>query len=529
MCSRNWGFLYKDVVLTKNGEFLYCAKVTPRSTDAVGAEELDSVCAAWQRMMGGIEPPHRLYVICERRPVEGETRASAADGDLGELVQYKRESFIRRTLFEFDVWVVFCYDPGLSRRVGRDHARWFLENLRRWLGHFQSAPPITRYLRDVVERGEREARSVWDTVRALVHDETAVDPIEGARYAQLLHRLVNFRSTGWVRGESVPHYGLSIDLADSVLAFERTHAMVDHRLIGTYSLALPPRRLTANALAPLYSKPWEFNSILEWRPLYREQAAGKVKAVQKHYNNLRWSFFSAMNETEGTDMAVEDAGAAATVSNLETAAIELGSEGVPYGELALSFAVAANTREELDSRGAELNRCFVEFDAKIVRERYGQAPVWFQRMVGAARKALPRPVMVSSGLASCLVPAFGGPHRPSGVQSSEEARARAVPDPMEYGVRLRPVRRGGCRPHLGSRSHRFREVVRSQLPSAAEPAVQAPHRDPRSGRVVPLDHEARWRFVPFDAYRFDRRGRRQYRERVAPVPVAAGESARTHS
>ena len=134
-----------------------------------------------------------------------------------------------------------------------------------------------------------------------------------------------------------------------------------------------------------------------------------MRAVQKHYNNLRFSMLSAMNETEGTDMAVEDAGAASAVHSLNDAQIEVTTGGIPYGEIALSYAVVGDTEQELDERGAEVNRGFVEVDAKVVKETFGQAAVWFQRYIGAQRKALPRPVLVSSGLTAALAPVYGAP------------------------------------------------------------------------------------------------------------------------
>ena len=402
-----WGFVHKDVVLTRGGELLFCARVTPKSVDGADSEELDHVTQAWQRFMAAVEPPHRVFVVFERRPVDIDERPALTGASLGDLVQHKRTSFIRRTLSDLNVWVVLCYDPRFSKRVSADTSTWVVEYLRQWLTRFQRNPPLTRYLREVVESGIRDARGVWETLVSMVDDRTPVTPVGGSEYASMLHRLINLRSRGWALGDRVPHYGLSMRLADSVLAFERTHALVDHRTVGLYSLVMPPRRLYANALAPLYAQPWEFNSVLEWRPLHQDQVSTKIRGIQKHYNNLRWSLFSAMSETEGTDMAVEDASAASAVHNLDRAAVELSTEGIPYGEIALSFAVVANGPEDLDRRGAEINRAFVELDAKLVRETFGQPSVWFQRMLGSARKGLPRSILTSSGQAACLAPIFG--------------------------------------------------------------------------------------------------------------------------
>ena len=413
-----WGFVHRDVVLTRTGELLFCGKLQPKSVDGALPQELDKVTQAWQRFLGAVEPPHRVFVVYERRPtivtggssdlLGGDNGNGRANGNaLGALAQQKRSTFVRRTLSDLDVWVMFCYEPEFSERVAGDQATWFIEYARRWLSRFQRNPPLTQYLGEVVESGLGQARTVWGTLSSMIEDHTPLRTVQGSEYAQMLHRVLNFRSSGWVLGDRVPHYGLSLRLADSVLAFERTHALVDHRSVGLYSLALPPRRLFANALAELYAKPWEFNAVLEWRPLFQDVVNKKIHAIKKHYNNLRFSLFSAMNETEGTDMAVEDVGATSAIHTLDRATVELMTDGIPYGELAFSFAVVANNPELLDERGAEINRVFVNLDAKIVRERYAQAVVWFQRMMGSPRKALPRPIIASSGQAACMAPIFG--------------------------------------------------------------------------------------------------------------------------
>ena len=402
-----WGFLYPDVIITRSGELLLCAKVATRSVDGAAPEDLDRVTQSWQRFFGSIEHSHRAYVIFERRPAEPKPPHLSGMSEMGDLVQKKRYSFVQHTLSTMDVWVVYAYQPGFKHQVSDEQSTWFIEYVRNWLGRFKQNPPITKYLASVVEAGVQNARTSWRVLAPLLDEVTPVRPVRGREFASLLYRMVNMRGKGWLLGQRLPNYGLSVNLADSVLAFYRTHAEVDERLVGLFSLALPARRIMANALAPLYSQPWEFNSVLEWRPLERETVQQKIRAVQKHFNNLRWSVFSAMQETEGTGMAVEDAGAASSVHMLDRANIELTTEGIPYGEVALSFAVVGNDREELDNRGAEINRAFVDLDAKVMRERFGQPAIWFQRFAGSPRKALVRPMMVSSGQAACLAPVFG--------------------------------------------------------------------------------------------------------------------------
>ena len=409
-----WGFIRPGVVLTRFGELLFCANVKPKAVDGAAPDDLDNVTQSWQRFLGSVEPPHRIYVVFERRPmkVPEYVPGRGVSAGLGNLVQKKRSAFVHKTLSDLDIWLFFCYNPEFSTEVGADQYTWALEYLRSWVGRFQRVKPLTRYLQSVVDGGIDRARALWSTVAPIVDERTPLREVEGGEFASLLHRLVNFRQDGWVLGDNVPKYGLSLRLADSILAFERTYAIVDHRIIGLFSMALPPRKISANALARLYAQPWEFNAVLEWRPVWRDEVAKRIRAVQKHYNNLRWSFFSAMNESEGTDMAVEDAGAASAVRMLDRAQVELTTDGIPYGEAALSYAVVSETAEALNLKGAEITRAFVDLDAKVVRETFGQSAVWFQRMCGAVRRTLPRPVLVSSGQVACLAPVFASPYGP---------------------------------------------------------------------------------------------------------------------
>ena len=88
--------------------------------------------------------------------------------------------------------------------------------------------------------------------------------------------------------------------------------------------------------------------------------------------------------------------------------MELEADGVGYGEAALTVALHGEPGriERLDG---DLRRLFAAHDAKVIREGYGQLPVWFSRLPAQPRGRQVRKVFVSAGVAACLAPLFGPP------------------------------------------------------------------------------------------------------------------------
>lgn len=110
---------------------------------------------------------------------------------------------------------------------------------------------------------------------------------------------------------------------------------------------------------------------------------------------------------EGTSLAIEDTAASAQVGELGDARVEIESHGVPYGEVALSVLVAAESTAALDHSGARLSRIFAQMDGKLIRESFGQAAVYFERWPGRRTRNMTRPLIISSGAAASMAPVFG--------------------------------------------------------------------------------------------------------------------------
>ena len=93
---------------------------------------------------------------------------------------------------------------------------------------------------------------------------------------------------------------------------------------------------------------------------------------------------------------------------LGDALVELETEGVAYGDLALTIALHGEL-EQTERLDGDVLRIFAAHNAKAIREGYGQLPAWFCRLPAQPRKRQVRSVFVSPGAAACLAPIYGPP------------------------------------------------------------------------------------------------------------------------
>ena len=89
-----WGWLPDDrTCLTRRGELVALARLTPTVVDGHTPEQLDAVLNRWTRMLSGIDSRTRIYFYLLRRPAifpDADTGLSAV-ADLG---QRKRRAFL---------------------------------------------------------------------------------------------------------------------------------------------------------------------------------------------------------------------------------------------------------------------------------------------------------------------------------------------------------------------------------------------------------------------------------------------------
>ena len=248
-------------------------------------------------------------------------------------------------------------------------------------------------------RGRREAS------RVLVDDLTPLRVLEAPEASLVLNELTNRPGTFW---EGATGSGMNWRLAVSELEAERRHLRLDGEPVILYSLLSPPGAARANLLEGLYRLDATMTVALEWRPERLDAARRKIRGAQRHYFSKRYSMAAHVQETEGTASAMVDTAAAAECDRLGDALVELETEGIAYGDLALTVAIHGplSGSESLDG---DIRRLFASHDAKVIREGYGQLPAWFSRMPAQPRRRQVRSVFVSAGLAAALAPVFGPP------------------------------------------------------------------------------------------------------------------------
>ena len=175
-----------------------------------------------------------------------------------------------------------------------------------------------------------------------------------------------------------------------------------------YSLLSPPGEAAPGLLSDLYRIKNTLTVTIEWRPAAQDSSRRKIQSARRYYFSKRYTWFAHLQQKESTDAALSDDAADTEAERLGDALVELQSDGVAYGDIALTLSLHGDLAdtERLDG---EIRRIFNAHDAKIIRESYGQLPVWFARLPGQTRSQQIRTVFGSSGLAACLAPIFGPP------------------------------------------------------------------------------------------------------------------------
>ena len=221
----------------------------------------------------------------------------------------------------------------------------------------------------------------------------------------ILSELTNRPGTPW---DGATGSGMNWRLAVSELEAERRNLRLDGEPVVLYSLLSPPGSARSNLLADLYRLDATLTVTLEWRPQRLDSARRKIRGAQRHYFSKRYSMSAHVQETEGSAAAMVDTAAAAESDRLGDALVELETEGVAYGDLALTIAIHGPI-EHSESLDGDIRRIFAAQDAKVIREGYGQLPAWFSRLPGQPRRRQVRSVFVSAGVTACMAPIFGPP------------------------------------------------------------------------------------------------------------------------
>ena len=401
-----WGWLEDGrTCLTRAGELVSIGRLSPSVLDGQTPEQLDRVIDRWQRMLSGVDSHTRLYFYLFRRPSGFEDDGDADVSSVAALGRRKRRAFLKDRVQEVSAYVAWAHDPQLCAvATASTDGPWWLSTAKNWMARRRN-PNESVYLYSSIEAAAASFRQLVEASRALVDDLTPLRLLEAPEASLVLSELTNRPGTFW---DGATGSGMNWRLAVSELEAERRNLRLDGEPVILYSLLSPPGAASANLLQDLYRLTATMTVTLEWRPWRLEAARRKIRGAQRHYFSKRYSMSAHVQETEGTAAAMVDSAAAAESDRLGDALVELETDGIAYGDLALTIAVHGPL-SETESLDGNIRRIFASQDAKVIREGYGQLPAWFSRLPAQPRRRQVRSVFVSAGTVACLAPIFGPP------------------------------------------------------------------------------------------------------------------------
>ena len=401
-----WGWLEDGrSCLTRAGELMSIARLTPSVLDGQTPEQLDRVVDRWQRMLSGVDSRTRLYFYLLRRPIQFEDQDEDKGSSVAALGRRKRRAFLEKRVQSVSAYVAWAHDPGLSAvTTQKTGGPWWMAYAKNWMARRRNQHESV-YLESSIQEAAGSFRQLVEASRALVDDLTAVRVLDAAQGSLFLNELTNWPGSFW---DGATGSGMNWRLAVSELEAERRNLRLDGEPVILYSLLSPPGAAKANLLQALYRLDATMTVTLEWRPQRLDAARRKIRGAQRHYFSKRYSMSAAVQETEGTATAMVDTAAEAESDRLGDALVELETDGIAYGDLALTVALHGplSVTESLDG---DIRRIFTSHDAKMIREGYGQLPAWFSRMPAQPRRRQCRSVFVSAGAVASMAPIFGPP------------------------------------------------------------------------------------------------------------------------
>ena len=401
-----WGWLEDGrSCLTRAGELMTIARLTPSVLDGQTPEQLDRIVDRWQRMLSGVDSRTRLYFYLLRRPIQFENQGEDEGSSVAALGRRKRRAFLEERVQSVSAYIAWAHDPGLSAvATQKTGGPWWMAYAKNWMARRRNQHESV-YLESSIAAAAGSFRQLVEASRALVDDLTPIQVLDAAEASLVLNELTNRPGSFW---DGATGSGMNWRLAVSELEAERRNLRLDGEPVILYSLLSPPAAAKANLLQALYRLDATMTVTLEWRPRGLDTARRKIRGAQRHYFSQRYSMSAHVQETEGSAAAMVDTAAAAESDRLGDALVELETDGIAYGDLALTVALHGplSVTENLDG---DIRRIFTSHDAKVIREGYGQLPAWFSRMPAQPRRRQCRSVFVSAGAVASMAPIFGPP------------------------------------------------------------------------------------------------------------------------
>ena len=110
-----WGWLEDGrSCLTRAGELMAIARLTPSVLDGQTPEQLDRVVDRWQRMLSGVDSRTRLYFYLLRRPIRFERQDEDEGSSVDALGRRKRRAFLEKRVQSVSAYVDLSPGPPVG-------------------------------------------------------------------------------------------------------------------------------------------------------------------------------------------------------------------------------------------------------------------------------------------------------------------------------------------------------------------------------------------------------------------------------
>ena len=239
-----WGWLEDGrTCLTRSGELVSVARLSPAVLDGRTPEQMDAVLDRWQRMLSGADSRTRVYFYLFRRSSRFEAGELGEQSTVAAISQRRRRSFLSRRVQDIQTYIAWTHDPHLSSASkGRSNQAWWKSYLQNWLARRRN-PHESVYLLSEIEAAATRFRQLVDASCALVSDLTPVELLDADAGSAVLSELINRPGRpgqpgeGW---EGATGSGMNWRLARSELEAERRYLRLDGEPVILYSLLSPP-------------------------------------------------------------------------------------------------------------------------------------------------------------------------------------------------------------------------------------------------------------------------------------------------
>ena len=275
-----WGWLDDGrTCLTRAGELVSMARLSPAVLDGRSPEQMDVVLDRWQRMLSGADSRTRIYFYLFRRPCHFEAGELGEQSTVAAISQRKRRSFLCNRVKTIQSYVAWTHDPHLSSAAtGRANQAWWKGYVQNWLVRRRN-PHESVYLLSEIEEAAARFRQLVDASCALVSDLTPLKLLEAEEGSVILSELINRPGRPSEVWEGATGSGMNWRLARSELEAERRYLRLDGEPVILYSLLSPPGGAQANLLNDLYRLDATMTVALEWRPWNMDAARRKIRGA----------------------------------------------------------------------------------------------------------------------------------------------------------------------------------------------------------------------------------------------------------